>query len=50
VISLEVARSFMGVDYFEEQRRQMVAAIRAITDHIGAQISKSEWTIEFSRQ
>jgi protein-L-isoaspartate(D-aspartate) O-methyltransferase len=32
----------MSVDYFEEQRRQMVAAIRAITDHIGAQISKSE--------
>ena len=26
----------MTVDYFEEQRRQMVAAIRAITDHIGA--------------
>jgi protein-L-isoaspartate(D-aspartate) O-methyltransferase len=32
----------MSVDYFEEQRRQMVAAIRAITDHVGAQISKSE--------
>jgi protein-L-isoaspartate(D-aspartate) O-methyltransferase len=32
----------MSVGYFEEQRRQMVAAIRAITDHIGAQISKSE--------
>jgi protein-L-isoaspartate(D-aspartate) O-methyltransferase len=31
----------MSVDYFEEQRRQMVAAIRAITDHIGAQIGKS---------
>jgi protein-L-isoaspartate(D-aspartate) O-methyltransferase len=31
----------MSVDYFEEQRRQMVAAIRAITGHIGAQISKS---------
>src|SRR5271169_1977085 len=31
----------MSVDYFEEQRRQMVAAIRAVTDHIGAQISKS---------
>jgi protein-L-isoaspartate(D-aspartate) O-methyltransferase len=30
----------MSVDYFEERRRQMVAAIRAITDHIGAQISK----------
>ena len=41
VISFEVVRSFMSVDYFEEQRRQMVAAIRAVTDHIGAQISKS---------
>jgi hypothetical protein len=41
VISLEAVRSFMSVDYFEEQRRQMVAAIRAITDHIGAQIGKS---------
>jgi protein-L-isoaspartate O-methyltransferase len=41
VISFEAVRSFMSVDYFEEQRRQMVAAIRAITDHV-AQISKSE--------
>ena len=41
VISFEVVRCFMSVDYFEEQRRQMVAAIRAVTDHIGAQISKS---------
>jgi protein-L-isoaspartate(D-aspartate) O-methyltransferase len=31
----------MSVDYFEEQRREMVAAIRAITDHVAAQISKS---------
>jgi len=42
VISFEAVRSFMSVDYFEEQRRQMVAAIRAITDHVGGQISKSE--------
>ena len=41
VIGLEVVRYFMSVDYFEVQRRQMVAAIRAITDHIGAQIGKS---------
>jgi protein-L-isoaspartate(D-aspartate) O-methyltransferase len=32
---------YMSVDYFEEQRREMVAAIRAITDHGAAQISKS---------
>jgi protein-L-isoaspartate(D-aspartate) O-methyltransferase len=32
---------YMSVDYFEEQRREMVAAIRAITDHVAAQISKS---------
>jgi protein-L-isoaspartate(D-aspartate) O-methyltransferase len=31
----------MSVEFFEEQRRQMVAAIRVITDHIGAEISKS---------
>ncbi len=30
----------MSVEFFEEQRRQMVAAIRAITDHIADQISK----------
>src|SRR4029077_11558445 len=42
VISFEAVRSFMSVDYFEEQRRQTVAAIRAITDHVGVQISKSE--------
>jgi protein-L-isoaspartate(D-aspartate) O-methyltransferase len=31
----------MSLEFFEEQRREMVAAIRAITDHIAAQISKS---------
>jgi protein-L-isoaspartate(D-aspartate) O-methyltransferase len=29
------------VDYFEEQRRQMVAAIRASTDQVAAQIGKT---------
>jgi protein-L-isoaspartate(D-aspartate) O-methyltransferase len=28
-------------DYFEEQRREMVAAIRAITDRVGAQIGNT---------
>ena len=32
---------YMSVDYFEDQRREMVTAIRAITDHVAAQISKS---------
>jgi protein-L-isoaspartate(D-aspartate) O-methyltransferase len=31
----------MSLQFFEEQRREMVAAIRAISDHIAAQISKS---------
>jgi protein-L-isoaspartate(D-aspartate) O-methyltransferase len=31
----------MNVEFFQEQRRQMVAAIKAITDHIAAEISKS---------
>jgi protein-L-isoaspartate(D-aspartate) O-methyltransferase len=31
----------MSVDHFEEQRRQMVAAIRASTGHVVAQIGKS---------
>jgi protein-L-isoaspartate(D-aspartate) O-methyltransferase len=31
----------MSVEYFEEQRRQMVAAIRASTDRIAAEIGKS---------
>jgi protein-L-isoaspartate(D-aspartate) O-methyltransferase len=41
MIGLEAVRSFMSVEFFEEQRRQMVAAIRVIADHIGAEISKS---------
>ncbi len=31
----------MSVEFFEEQRLQMVAAIRAITNHIAAEISKT---------
>ena len=31
----------MSVDYFEEQRRQMVAAIRVSTDQVAAQIGKN---------
>jgi protein-L-isoaspartate(D-aspartate) O-methyltransferase len=31
----------MNVEYFEEQRREMVAAIKAITDHMAAQIGKT---------
>jgi protein-L-isoaspartate(D-aspartate) O-methyltransferase len=31
----------MSVQYFEEQRREMVAAIRAITDRVGAQIGNT---------
>jgi protein-L-isoaspartate(D-aspartate) O-methyltransferase len=31
----------MSVEFFEEQRLQMVAAIRATTDHIAAEISKT---------
>ena len=31
----------MSVDYFEEQRRQMVTAIRASTDRVAARIGKS---------
>jgi protein-L-isoaspartate(D-aspartate) O-methyltransferase len=31
----------MNVEFFQEQRRQMVAAIRAISVHIAAQIGKS---------
>ena len=30
----------MSVEYFEEQRREMIAAIRAITDHVAAEIGK----------
>ena len=31
----------MSVDYFEEQRRQLIAAIRANTDQVAAQIGKA---------
>jgi protein-L-isoaspartate(D-aspartate) O-methyltransferase len=31
----------MSVEYYEEQRREMVATIKAITDHMGAQIGKT---------
>ena len=31
----------MNPEYFEEQRRDMVAAVRAITDHMGAQVGKT---------
>ena len=30
----------MSVEYFEEQRREMIAAIRATTDHVAAEIGK----------
>ena len=31
----------MSVAYFEEQRRQLIAAIRANTDHVAAQVGKT---------
>ena len=31
----------MNADYFEEQRRDMVEAVKAITDHMGAQVGKT---------
>jgi hypothetical protein len=31
----------MNAEYFEEQRREMVAAIRAMADHLAAEIGKS---------
>ena len=31
----------MNAEYFEEQRREMVAAVRAITDHIAAELGKT---------
>ena len=31
----------MNAEYFEEQRRDMVAAVRAITDHMAAQVGKT---------
>src|SRR6516164_5473401 len=32
---------FVNVKFFEEQRREMVAAIRAIADHVAPQIGKT---------
>jgi len=31
----------MNAKFFEEQRREMIAAIRAMADHVAAQIGKS---------
>ena len=31
----------MSAEFFEQQRRQMIDAIRAITDHIAAEINKT---------
>jgi protein-L-isoaspartate(D-aspartate) O-methyltransferase len=31
----------MNAEYFEEQRREMVAAIRAITEHMAAELGKT---------
>ena len=31
----------MSVEYFEEQRREMIAAIRLIADHLAAQVGKT---------
>ena len=31
----------MSAEYFEEQRRQLIAAIRANTDQVAAQIGKA---------
>jgi Protein-L-isoaspartate carboxylmethyltransferase len=31
----------MSVQYFEEQRREMVAAIRTIADHLAAEVGKT---------
>jgi protein-L-isoaspartate(D-aspartate) O-methyltransferase len=31
----------MNAEYFEEQRREMVAAVRAIADHLGAELGKT---------
>jgi hypothetical protein len=31
----------MNTEYFEEQRRDMVAAVREITDHMAAQVGKT---------
>src|SRR5215475_7138763 len=34
-------RRFMSAEYFEEQRRHMVAAIRAISNHMAVQVGKT---------
>jgi protein-L-isoaspartate(D-aspartate) O-methyltransferase len=34
-------RRFMNAEYFEEQRREMVAAVRAIADHLAAELGKT---------
>src|SRR5262249_2642649 len=34
-------RRFMNAEYFEEQRRDMVAVVRAIADHMAAQAGKT---------
>ncbi len=31
----------MNAEYFEEQRREMVTAIRAITEHMAAELGKT---------
>jgi protein-L-isoaspartate(D-aspartate) O-methyltransferase len=41
VTGVAVMRRFMDADYFEEQRRDMVAAVKAITDHMAAQVGKT---------
>ena len=38
---MECYEGFVNAKFFEEQRREMVAAIRAIADHVAAQIGKS---------
>jgi protein-L-isoaspartate(D-aspartate) O-methyltransferase len=34
-------RRFMNAGYFEEQRREMVAAVRAIAEHLAAELGKT---------
>jgi protein-L-isoaspartate(D-aspartate) O-methyltransferase len=34
-------RRFMNAEYFEEQGREMVAAVRAIADHLAAELGKT---------
>jgi len=39
----------MSVAYFDEQRREMIAAIRVIAEHLVAEIGKTaRWTIASS--